>query len=56
MTTGDYYAPWSLTQWAGYWVGSSNPLERGDPLAIMGTVDQLVESVQKVACLQMMYD
>ncbi|XP_031464638.1 uncharacterized protein LOC116238867 [Phasianus colchicus] len=30
--------------------------KRGDPLAIIGTVDQLEESVQKAACLQMMYD
>ncbi len=33
-----------------------NPLERGDPLAITGTVEQLVESVQKAACLQMTYE
>lgn len=31
-------------------------MERGDPLAITGTIDQLVENVQKAACLQMMYD
>ncbi|XP_075595325.1 uncharacterized protein LOC142599343 [Balearica regulorum gibbericeps] len=36
--------------------GGLNPLERGDPLAITGTIDQFVESVQKAACLQMMYD
>ncbi|XP_010572417.1 PREDICTED: uncharacterized protein LOC104835879 [Haliaeetus leucocephalus] len=56
LTTGDHRAPWSLTQRAAYWAGGLNPLERGDPLAITGTVDQLVESVQKAACLQMMYD
>ncbi|XP_069631326.1 LOW QUALITY PROTEIN: uncharacterized protein [Haliaeetus albicilla] len=56
LTTGDRRAPWSLTQRAAYWAGGLNPLERGDPLAITGTVDQLVESVQKAACLQMMYD
>ncbi|XP_074996699.1 LOW QUALITY PROTEIN: uncharacterized protein LOC142078063 [Calonectris borealis] len=56
LTTGNYCAPWSLTQWTAYWVGALNPLERGDPLAITGTVDQLVESVHKAACLQMMYD
>ncbi|XP_075595306.1 LOW QUALITY PROTEIN: uncharacterized protein LOC142599320 [Balearica regulorum gibbericeps] len=56
LTTGNHHAPWSLTQRAAYWAGGLNPLERGDPLAIMGTVDQLVESVQKAACLQMMYD
>ncbi|XP_052520677.1 uncharacterized protein LOC128071716 [Tympanuchus pallidicinctus] len=56
LTTGNSRAPWSLTQRAAYWAGGLNPLERGDPLAITGTVDQLVESVQKAACLQMMYD
>ncbi|XP_010116908.1 PREDICTED: LOW QUALITY PROTEIN: uncharacterized protein LOC104478290 [Chlamydotis macqueenii] len=54
LTTGDNRAPWSLTQRAAYWAGGLNPLERGDPPAITGTVDQLVESVQKAACLQMM--
>ncbi|XP_072184206.1 uncharacterized protein [Excalfactoria chinensis] len=56
LTTGNNCAPWSLTQRAAYWAGGLNPLERGDPLAITGTADQLVESVQKAACLQMMYD
>ncbi|XP_075597417.1 uncharacterized protein LOC142599608 [Balearica regulorum gibbericeps] len=56
LTTGNHHAPWSLTQRAAYWAGGLNPLERGDPLAITGTVDQLVENVQKAACLQMMYD
>uniref|UniRef100_A0A8C8AKQ8 Uncharacterized protein n=1 Tax=Otus sunia TaxID=257818 RepID=A0A8C8AKQ8_9STRI len=56
LTTGDRRAPWSLTQRAVYWARGLNPLERGDPLAITGTVDQLVESVQKAACLQIMYD
>ncbi|KGL80795.1 hypothetical protein N309_06728, partial [Tinamus guttatus] len=56
LTTGDRRAPWSLTQRAAYWAGGLNPLERGDPLAITGTVDQLVESVQTAVCLQMMYD
>uniref|UniRef100_A0A8D0FNC9 Uncharacterized protein n=1 Tax=Strix occidentalis caurina TaxID=311401 RepID=A0A8D0FNC9_STROC len=56
LTTGDHRAPWSLTQRVAYWAGGLNPLERGDPLAITGMVDQLVESVQKAACLQMMYD
>ncbi|XP_052529540.1 uncharacterized protein LOC128076184 [Tympanuchus pallidicinctus] len=56
LTTGNNHAPWSLTQRAAYWAGGLNPLERGDPLAITGTTDQLVESVQKAACLQLMYD
>ncbi|XP_052631079.1 LOW QUALITY PROTEIN: uncharacterized protein LOC128136025, partial [Harpia harpyja] len=56
LTTGNHRAPWSLTQRAAYWAGGLNPLERGDPLAITGTVDELVERVQKAACLQMMYD
>ncbi|XP_074719620.1 uncharacterized protein LOC141941203 [Strix uralensis] len=56
LTTGGCRAPWSLTQRAACWARGLNPLERGDPLAITGTVDQLVESVQKAACLQMMCD
>ncbi|XP_009579700.1 PREDICTED: uncharacterized protein LOC104079376, partial [Fulmarus glacialis] len=56
LTTRNYRTPWSLTQRAAYWAGGLNPLERGDPLTVTGTVDQLVESVQKAACLQMMYD
>ncbi|XP_068277935.1 uncharacterized protein [Nyctibius grandis] len=56
LTTGDNRAPWSLTQRAAYWAGGLNPLERGDPLALTGSVDQLVENVHKAACLQMMYD
>ena len=51
LTTGNNRAPWSLTQRAAYWAGGLNPLERGDPLAITGTIDQLVENVQKAACL-----
>ncbi|KFP34609.1 hypothetical protein N324_12161, partial [Chlamydotis macqueenii] len=56
LTTDNCRDPWSLTQRAAYWAGGLNPLERGDPLTITGTVDQLVDSVQKAACLQMMYD
>uniref|UniRef100_A0A663F2N4 Uncharacterized protein n=1 Tax=Aquila chrysaetos chrysaetos TaxID=223781 RepID=A0A663F2N4_AQUCH len=56
LTTGDRRAPWSLTQRAAYWAGGLNPLDRGDPLAITGTVDQLLESVHKTACLQMIHE
>ncbi|XP_074667535.1 LOW QUALITY PROTEIN: uncharacterized protein LOC141917848 [Strix aluco] len=56
LTTGNHWAPWSLTQRGAYWARGLNTLERGDPLAITGAVDQLEESVQKTACLQMMYD
>ncbi|XP_068251410.1 uncharacterized protein [Nyctibius grandis] len=56
LTTGDHGVPWSLTQRATYWAGGLNPSERGDPLALTGSVDRLVENVQKAACLQMMYD
>lgn len=56
LATGDCQAQWSLAQRAAYWAGRLKPLEKGDPIAITGTVDQLVESVQKAACLQMMYD
>ncbi|XP_042665587.1 uncharacterized protein LOC122155633 [Centrocercus urophasianus] len=44
LTTGNSSAPWSLTQRAAYWAGGLNPLERGDTLAITGTVDQFVPS------------
>lgn len=56
LTTGDLQAPWSLTQCAAYWAGGLNPLDRGDPLAITGTADQLLESLQKAACLQMVHE
>ncbi|XP_052631149.1 uncharacterized protein LOC128136084, partial [Harpia harpyja] len=56
LTTGDRRAPWSLTQRAAYWAGGLNPLDRGDPLAITGTADQLLESVHKAACLQMIHE
>ncbi|KAM4672100.1 LOW QUALITY PROTEIN: EF-hand calcium-binding domain-containing protein 4B [Amazona ochrocephala] len=41
---------------AAYWAEGLNLLERGDTLTITGTVDQRVESVQKAACVRMMYD
>ena len=44
LTAGNNHAPWSLTQRAAYWAGRLNPSQRGDPLAITGTVDQLVDS------------
>uniref|UniRef100_A0A8C8A739 Uncharacterized protein n=1 Tax=Otus sunia TaxID=257818 RepID=A0A8C8A739_9STRI len=56
LTTGDGRAPWSLTQRAAYGAGGLNPLDRGDPLAITGTVEQLLESVHKAACLQMIHE
>ncbi|XP_069705863.1 uncharacterized protein [Phaenicophaeus curvirostris] len=56
LTTGDHQAPWSLTQRAAYWAGGLNPLDRGDPLAITGTADQLLESVHETACLQMIHE
>ncbi|XP_071657682.1 uncharacterized protein [Patagioenas fasciata] len=56
LTTGDRRAPRSLTQRAAYWVGGLNPLDRGEPLAITGTPDQLLESVHKAVCLQMMHE
>ncbi|XP_071657723.1 uncharacterized protein [Patagioenas fasciata] len=56
LTTGDRCAPWSLTQRAAYWAGGLNPLDRGDPLAITGTPEQLLESLHKAACLQMIHE
>jgi len=56
LITDDPRDPWSPTQRAVYWARGLDLLERGDPLAITGTTDQLLESLQKAACLQMMYD
>ncbi|XP_068034230.1 uncharacterized protein, partial [Anomalospiza imberbis] len=56
LTTGNTRAPWSLTQRAAYWAGGLSPLERGDPLAITGTPDQLLENIHKAACLQMIHE
>ncbi|KFO52433.1 hypothetical protein N302_06209, partial [Corvus brachyrhynchos] len=56
LTTGDKRNTWSLTQRAAFWAGGLNPLERGDPFATVGTPDQLLESVHKAACLQMIHE
>ncbi|XP_074787741.1 LOW QUALITY PROTEIN: uncharacterized protein LOC141973265 [Athene noctua] len=56
LTTGNRRTPWYLTQRAAYWARGLNPLDRGDPLAITGTVDQLLESGHKAACLQMVHE
>ncbi|XP_077646961.1 uncharacterized protein LOC144248855 [Lonchura striata] len=56
LTTGDKRDSWSLTQHAAFWAGGTNPLERGDPIAIISTPDQLLESVHKAACLQMIHE
>ncbi|RMB96182.1 hypothetical protein DUI87_27244 [Hirundo rustica rustica] len=56
LTTGNKHIPWSLTQFAAYWAGGLSALERGDPLAIMGGPDQLLENIHKAACLQMIHE
>ncbi|XP_072723419.1 uncharacterized protein [Ciconia boyciana] len=57
LTVPDTRAPWSLTQRAAYWAGGLDPLERGDPVTIPTPgLDQITESVQKAACLQLMHD
>ncbi|XP_055654992.1 uncharacterized protein LOC129784051 [Falco peregrinus] len=56
LTTGNKHAPWSLTQRAAYWAGGLNPLDRGDPLEITSPADQLLESVHKAACLQLIHE
>ncbi|XP_077640623.1 uncharacterized protein LOC144246588 [Lonchura striata] len=56
LTTGDKRDSWSVTQRAAFWAGGTNPLERGDPIAIISTPDQLLESVHKAACLQMIHE
>ncbi|XP_072774428.1 uncharacterized protein [Taeniopygia guttata] len=53
LTTGDKHDSWSLTQCMAFWAGGTSPLEREDPIAIISTPDQLLESVHKAACLQM---
>ncbi|XP_077646680.1 uncharacterized protein LOC144248392 [Lonchura striata] len=56
LTTGDKRDSWSLTQRVAFWAGGTNPLERGDPIAIISTPDQLLESVHKAACLKMIHE
>lgn len=57
LTVEDDREPWSMTQRAASCAGGLDPLERGDPLAIPTSgVSQLIESIQKAACLQLMHD
>ncbi|XP_068035175.1 uncharacterized protein [Anomalospiza imberbis] len=56
LTTGEKRDTWSLTQREAFWAGGTSPLERGDPIAIISTPDQLFESVHKAACLQMIHE
>ncbi|GAB0208962.1 hypothetical protein GRJ2_003361900 [Grus japonensis] len=57
LTIDNEQEPWSLTQRVVYWAGGLDPLERGDPIAILTPgVSQLTESIQKAACLQLMLD
>ncbi|XP_068031599.1 uncharacterized protein [Anomalospiza imberbis] len=56
LTTGDKRDTWSLTQREAFWAGGTSPLERGDRIAIISTPDQLLESVHKAACLQMIHE
>ncbi|KAK4807072.1 hypothetical protein QYF61_018413 [Mycteria americana] len=56
LTVPDTRAPWSLTQRAAYWAGGLDPMERGDPVTIPTPgLDQITESVQKAACLQLVH-
>lgn len=56
LTTGDKPDAWSLTQRTAFCARGMNPLKRGDPLATVGIPDQLLESVHKAACLQMIHE
>lgn len=56
LTAGGCQALWSLTQRASCWAGGLDPLERGDPLTVERTTDQLLETVHKAACLQVKYN
>ncbi|KAK4810691.1 hypothetical protein QYF61_007491 [Mycteria americana] len=57
LTVPDTRVPWSLTQRVAYWAGGLDPMERGDLVTIPTPgLDQITESVQKAACLQLMHD
>ncbi|KFO97888.1 hypothetical protein N300_02295, partial [Calypte anna] len=57
LTVDDEQEPWSLTQRVASWAGGLDPIERGDPIAIPTPgLNQLTESIQKAACLQLMHD
>ncbi|XP_064032321.1 uncharacterized protein LOC135192875 [Pogoniulus pusillus] len=56
LTTGNRNGPWSLTQRAAFWAGGFDSKERGEPLVLRGGTNQIMENVQKAACLQMVYD
>ncbi|XP_064032327.1 uncharacterized protein LOC135192880 [Pogoniulus pusillus] len=56
LTTGNRSGPWSLTQRAAFWAGGFDSKERGEPLVLRGGMNQIMENVQKAACLQMVYD
>lgn len=56
LNTRNQWSLWSLTQEAACWAGGLGCLEQSDPTAITGDTDQLTESVQKAACLQLMGD
>ncbi|RMC03594.1 hypothetical protein DUI87_19769 [Hirundo rustica rustica] len=56
LTTGNKRISWSLTQFVAYWAEGLSPLERGEPLAIIGGPDQLLENIHKAACLQMIHE
>ncbi|XP_010560005.1 PREDICTED: uncharacterized protein LOC104828198 [Haliaeetus leucocephalus] len=57
LTTDDPREPWSLTQRAAYWAGGIDQMERGEPTRIdTPSINQLTESLQKTACLQLMHD
>lgn len=59
LTTDDPMKPWSLMQQAAYWSGGTDPvpLEWGAPTQTdTPSINQLTESLQKSACLQLMLD
>ncbi|KFQ94510.1 hypothetical protein Y956_13699, partial [Nipponia nippon] len=57
LTTDDQREPWLLTQRAACWAGDLHPLERGDLVCIeTPNTNHLTESLQNVACLQLLHD
>uniref|UniRef100_A0A803V7B4 Uncharacterized protein n=1 Tax=Ficedula albicollis TaxID=59894 RepID=A0A803V7B4_FICAL len=56
LTMGDKFNLWSPIQHAVFWARGLNPLERGDLVTLVDTPDQLLENIQKAACLQIIHE
>ncbi|XP_051473157.1 uncharacterized protein LOC127383760 [Apus apus] len=56
LTTEDESHPWTLTQRAAFYVGSIDPIVRGEPRVLGGDLSNLLANVHKAAAIQMIYD